>query len=180
MAILDEYKPHFTKVVEHLQKDLASVRTGRATPALVEDIMVEAYGAMQPVKALASLSTPDSRTVLIEPWDGSVVKAIETGIQKSDIGINPTVDGKTIRVVMPMMTEENRQRMVKVMKEKLEEARVSVRKVREEARKAIEKVQGVGEDEIRRLQTELDKTVKDLTVKIDEMGEKKENEIMTI
>lgn len=180
MALLDDYKPHFAKVIEHLQKELATVRTGRATPALVEDVMVEAYGAMQPVKALASLSTPDARTVLIEPWDASVVKAIDTAIQKSDIGINPTVDGKTIRLVMPMMTEENRQRMVKVMKEKLEDARVSLRKVREEARKAIEKLDGVGEDDVRRLQAELEKMVKDFTAKIDEMGEKKEKEITTI
>ncbi|KKW29637.1 MAG: Ribosome-recycling factor [Candidatus Uhrbacteria bacterium GW2011_GWD2_52_7] len=180
MALLDEFKPQFTKVHEHLVKELAGIRTGRATPALVEDIQVEAYGAFQPIKALASMGTPDARTLLIEPWDGSAVKAIETALQKSDIGIMPTVDGKAIRLVMPMMTEENRQRMVKVMKEKLEDARVSARKVREEARKAIDKLEGVGEDEVRRLQADLDKMVKDFNAKIDETGDKKEKEITTI
>ncbi len=180
MALLDDYQPHFTKVIDHLQKELATVRTGRATPALVEDIMVEAYGAMQPVKALASLSTPDARTVLIEPWDGGVVKAIDTAIQKSDIGINPTVDGKTIRLSIPAMTDENRQRMVKVVKEKLEEARVSLRKVREEARKAIDKIEGMGDDDIRRVQAELEKSVKAFTDKAEAMGEKKERDVTTI
>ncbi|MCR4311941.1 MAG: ribosome recycling factor, partial [Candidatus Uhrbacteria bacterium] len=167
MAQLDELKPQFSKVFDHLVKELSSIRTGRATPALVEDIQVEAYGAVQPIKALGSMSTPDSRTLLIEPWDGSVVKAIETALQKSDLGIMPVVDGKSIRLVMPSMTEESRQRMVKVMKEKLEDARVSARKVREEGRKGIDKLEGVSEDEIRRLQAELDKMVKDFTAKID-------------
>ncbi len=180
MALLDEFKPQFAKVQEHLVKELGGIRTGRATPALVEDVQVEMYGAFQPIKALASMSTPDARTLLIEPWDGSAVKSIEVALQKSDIGIMPTVDGKTIRLMMPTMTEENRQRMVKVMKEKLEDARVSARKVREDARKAIDKLEGVGEDEIRRLQAELEKMVKDFTVKIDEIGEKKEKEITTI
>lgn len=180
MSIVDEYKPEFAKVIERLQADLNTVRTGRATPALVEGVMVEAYGAFQPVKALGSLSTPDSRTLVIEPWDGSVVKAIETAIQKSDIGIMPTVDGKIIRLVMPMMTEETRLRMVKTMKEKLEDSRVALRQVREDARKAIGKVTGIGEDEIRRLQEGIEKMVKEFSAKIDEMGEKKEKEITTI
>lgn len=180
MTIIDEYKPHFAKVLDHLSKELGTIRTGRATPALVEGVQVESYGMLQPLKNVASMSTPDSRTLLIEPWDGSVTKAIETALQKSDLGIMPTVDGKTIRMVMPMMTEENRLRMVKVMKEKLEDARVSMRKVREEARKAVEKMTGVGQDEVRRLQEAIEKLVKEHTAKIDEMGEKKEKEITTI
>lgn len=180
MAMLDDFKPQFTKVLEHLVKELAVIRTGRATPAMVEEVQVEAYGALQPIKALASMSTPDSRTLLIEPWDASSVRGIETAIQKSDIGIQPVVDGKSIRLVIPMMTEENRFRMVKLMKEKLEDARVSLRKVREEARKAIEKIDGVGQDEIRGMQEQLEKIVKEFTTKVEEMGEKKEKEITTI
>lgn len=180
MTIIDEYKPHFAKALDHLSKELGTIRTGRATPALVESVLVEAYGTLQPLKSVASMSTPDSRTLLIEPWDGSVTKAIETALQKSDLGIMPTVDGKSIRMVMPMMTEENRLRMVKVMKEKLEDARVSMRKVREEARKAVEKMTGIGEDEIRRLQENIEKLVKEHSAKIDEMGERKEKEITTI
>ena len=180
MSIIEESKPHFAKVLEHLSSELATIRTGRATPAILEGIQVESYGTLQPIKALASMSTPDSRTLLIEPWDHTATKAIETAIQKSDIGIMPTVDGKNIRMVMPMMTEETRLRMVKIMKEKLEDARVSLRKVREEARKGVEKLSGIGEDEIRRLQDAIEKVVKEHNSKIDEMGEKKEKEITTI
>lgn len=180
MSFITDAKTGFEKVIEHLKHELNAVRTGRATPAIVEDIQVEAYGAMQPIKALASIGTPDARTVQIEPWDASTVKAIETAIMKSDIGIMPTVDGKIIRLNMPMMTEETRMQMVKRMKEKLEEAKISIRKVREENKKGIEAQEGVGEDTIERELEQLEKMVKESTAKIDELGAKKEQEVMTV
>lgn len=180
MSILTDHKPDFENVLEHLQREMGTLRTGRASPALVEDLAVEAYGTTQPVKALGSMSTPDAKTLVIEPWDTSVVKAIESAIIASGIGISPVVDGKIIRLIMPMMTEENRQRMVKVLHEKLEDARVQIRKIREEAKKKIEKQTGVGQDDIRRDLEQLDKTVKEYVAKIDESGEKKEKEIMTV
>ena len=114
---------------------------------------------------------------MIEPWDSSVVKAIESAIIASGIGVSPVVDGKIIRLIMPMMTEENRQKMVKVLNEKLEDAKVQIRKVREEAKKSIEKQTGVGEDAIRSELESLDKTVKEYVAKIEELGDKKEKEI---
>jgi ribosome recycling factor len=180
MPILDEHKPDFEKVLEHLQHEAGTLRTGRASPALVEDLQVEAYGTTQPVKALGSMSTPDARTLVIEPWDASVVKAIESAIVASGIGVSPVVDGKIIRLIMPMMTEENRQKMVKVLNEKLEDARVHIRKIREEAKKKIEKQTGVGQDDIRRELEQLDKAVKDYVAKVDDIGDKKEKEIMTV
>lgn len=180
MAIVNDYKPEFEKVLEHLNHEIGTLRTGRASPALVEDLPVEAYGATQPVKALGSMSTPDARTLVIEPWDSSVVKAIEAAIIASGIGISPVVDGKVIRLIMPMMTEENRLKMVKVMSGHMEDARVQIRKVREEAKKKIEKQTGVGQDDIRKELELLDKTIKDYVAKIDQMGEKKEKEIMTV
>lgn len=180
MTLITEAKPQFEKTLEHLAQELSSIRTGRATPALVENLDVEAYGAHQPLKALASISTPDSKTIQIEPWDQGVVKSIESAIQKSDIGINPTVDGRTLRLNMPMMTDENRQRMVKVVKEKLENAKIAVRQVREEVKKQIEKQEGIGEDDKRSEQKELEDTVKEYNLKIDEVGKKKETEITTI
>ena len=113
MTLITDAKPQFEKILEHLAQELGSIRTGRATPALVENLDIEAYGAHQPLKALASISIPDSKTVQIEPWDQGVVKSIELAIQNSDVGISPTVDGKTLRLNIPMMTEENRQRMGK-------------------------------------------------------------------
>lgn len=180
MSMIDEAKPNFEKAIDHLAENLMAIRTGRANPGMVENVQVEAYGAMQPIKAMAAISTPDSRTIAIDPWDASVTKAIEIALQKADLGMNPTVDGKTIRMVIPMMTDETRQRMVKMLKEKLEDARVAVRRVREDAKKKIEKEEGVGKDDIRRNVEALEKVVKDYMAKIDAMGDKKENEITTI
>lgn len=179
MSILSEATPHFEKAIEHLHKELSSIRTGRANPALVEDVQIEAYGAQQPLKQLASISTPDAKTIQIEPWDGSVVKAIESAIMQSNIGINPNVDGKTIRLVMPMMTDEDRQRMVKVVKEKLEETRIAVRQVREDAKKKIGKSE-MTDDEKRDAEKELDETVKKYNDQIAEIGKKKEEDITSI
>jgi ribosome recycling factor len=141
---------------------------------------VESYGSLQPIKALASISIADARTLQIQPWDQSMVKPIEVAIQKSDIGIMPTVDGKTLRLSMPMMTDETRQRLVKVMKEKLEDARISIRQIRDEIKKKIEKDESMGQDENHRLLEALDKATKEMNVKIDELGEKKEAEITTL
>lgn len=179
MSIIDDTKPQFAKVIEHLVNELGAIRTGRASAAILEPVQVEAYGAFQPIKALATITTPDAKTILIEPWDTSVIKLIETAIAKSDVGINPVVDGKSLRLNMPMMTEETRFKMVKLAKEKMEDARVQIRRVREETRKSMGKVDG-GEDEKRKLEELLEKTVKEFTAKIEEMGEKKEKEITTI
>lgn len=180
MSFITDAKPQFEKALDHLVHDIGVLRTGRANPSLVEDVQVEAYGTMQALKTLAAISTPDSRTIAIDPWDGSVTKNIESAIQKSDIGIMPVVDGKTIRVTMPMMTDENRQRMVKVLKEKLEDARVAVRRVREEVKKKIEKEEGVSKDDIRADVAELELVVKDYMAKVDVIGDKKEKEVTTI
>ena len=179
MSMLKEATPQFEKAIQHLQKELSSIRTGRANPALVENLQVESYGAMQPLKQLASIGTPDAKTIQIEPWDASVVKSIEKAILESGIGINPNVDGKTIRLVMPMMTDEDRQRMVKVVKEKLEEARISVRQTREDVKKKIGK-SDMTDDEKRDQEKELDEVVKKYNDQIAEVGKKKETDITSI
>ena len=180
MSYIEDVKPLFAKVIEHLNTELSGIRTGRATPALVENIQVESYGSYQPVKALASISIQDARTLQIQPWDQKMVKPIEVAIIKSDIGIMPTVDGRSLRLSMPMMTDENRQRLVKVMKEKLEEARISVRQARDEIKKKIEKDDSMGQDENHRLLEQLDKATKEMNGEIDALGDKKEVEITTI
>lgn len=179
MSIVKDATPQFEKAIEHLVSELNTIRTGRATPVLLENITVEVYGAKQPVKAVASLSVPDAKTLQIEPWDASVTSAIESAIRKSDLGITPNVDGKIIRLIMPAMTDETRQRMVKVVKEKLEDARIAVRKVREEVKKKIEKGEG-SEDEKRDLQKQLDEIVKAQNTRIEEIGKKKEEEVLTV
>lgn len=182
-TFIAKHKPEFDKVIEHLQSELNSIRTGRANAAILDLIQVEAYGSMMDIKGVASISVPDAKTITIEPWDKSVLHAIETAIQKSDIGINPVNDGKLIRLSMPQMTEESRLRLVKVVKEKIEEGRVAMRQVREKVRDEVitkEKAKEIAEDERFKVLEELDKYVKELGGEIDAIGEKKEEEIMTV
>jgi len=176
-------KPSFEAVVEHLHQEMNQMRTGRATPALVESLQVEAYGSTMEMKGVGSISVQDAKTLIIEPWDKSLLKAIEKSIHESSIGINPVVDSKVVRLSMPPMTEENRKALVKVMKEKIEEAKVAARSVREDARNEIieaEKGGEFSEDEKFKLLEELDKMTKDYTDKIEDLGKQKEEEIMTV
>lgn len=181
--LLSTKKIDFDKTLGHLLEDLSGLRTGRAHPGLVENVMVSAYGSMMPLKSVASVTISDSRTIQIEPWDQSVIKDVEKALTQADLGSNPNVDGKIIRLVMPQMTEENRKKMVKVANEKLEEGRVAVRQVREEIRKEVQKMEqdkSISEDEKFKLLDELDKMTKDFVTQIDAAGKKKEEEIMTI
>jgi len=180
MSLVTDADPQFKKAIEHLQKELATLRTGRATPALVEDIQVEAYGAKQAMKAVGSISTPDAKTIQIEPWDGNVTQAIEKALRESSIGVTPTVDGKIVRLNLPMMTDEGRQKLVKSMKEKLEEARIAIRGVREDVKKQIEKLEGIGKDEKHGYLEDLDAAVKKMNTEIEEIGKKKEVDITEI
>lgn len=176
-------KSEFDGALDHLQKELSSIRTGRANAAILDDIQVEAYGSMMDLKGVASISIPDAKTIAIEPWDKSNLKAIEHAIQKSNIGIMPVNDGTLVRLTMPQMTEESRKLMMKVVKEKLEDARVAVRQVREKIRDEVvqkEKAKEIAEDERFRYLEELDKMVKEMSEEVSKIGEKKEQEIMTV
>lgn len=169
--------------MDFLKTDMVGLRTGRANAAMLDTILVESYGTMQPVKAVASISVADAKTLNIEPWDKSVLGAIEKAVRDSGLGINPVNDGRIIRLSMPELTVERRAELIKVLHQKLEAARISVRKVREEIRELIlaeEKDKAVSEDEKYRLQEELEKLVKDFNEQIKVMGEKKEAEINTI
>ena len=180
---LAKFTGEFQDAIDFLKLELSSLRTGRATPALVENIQVEAYGARTALLGLASISVPDSRTIVIEPWDKSILKDIEKGIQEAKIGLNPVVQGKLIRISLPMMTEENRRQLVKAMGEKLEQTRIAVRGIRENAKSevlATEKEGDLTEDEKYRLLEQLDKVVAGWNDKIKAIGDEKEKEIMTI
>lgn len=176
-------KPEFDKVLDHLQQDLASLRTGRANAAILDSVKVEAYGSMMDLKGVGSISVPDAKTITIDPWDKGLLHAIEQAIQKSDVGINPVNDGKIIRLTMPQMTEDSRKQLVKVMKEKVEDARVAMRQIREAVRDEIakqEKDRMISEDERFKLQDDLEKFVKEMNGEIDKIAAKKEEEIMTV
>ena len=183
MNIVALQKEHFDKAIEHLRNEISSLRTGRATPASVEDVHVEAYGTIQEMKAVASISVADAKTINIQPWDKSVLQAIETAIRNSDLGLNPVNDGIMIRLILPDLTTERRAELVKVLSKKLEEARIAIRKMREDVRTQIEKVEKakeIGEDEKFGLQDDLEEMVKEYNDLIRQIGEEKEIEILKV
>ena len=170
------------KVLADLKADVSSLRTGRATPALVEDLAVEAYGVVQPLKALAAISTPEGRQILIQPWDKSLLPVIEKAIYSSPLGLAPIADKDTIRLSLPTLTEERKRELVKLLREKLESSRIQVRRARDEAMKAVdarEKAKEISEDEEFRQKQEMEKAVGEYNKKIEELGASKEREIMT-
>lgn len=176
-------KTSLTEVIAHLQTELSQLRTGRASPALVESVMVEAYGTRQALKAVASINVADARSLSVEPWDKSLLKAVEEAIRNANLGLNPVNDGKAVRINLPSLTEENRQALVKLMNQRQEDARIKVRQVRDETRKQIiedEANKIIAEDERYALQEKLDNLVKDFNEDIKEIGDAKEKEIMTI
>ncbi len=180
---VNDFKDDFNKVIEFLKTDISGLRTGRASGAMVDSITVEAYGIRQPLKAVASITIIDSKTLMIDPWDKSVLASIEKGIREANIGINPVNDGRGIRLSLPELTVERRQELIKILHQRLENARISVRKVREEIRDMIaaeEKEGGMSEDERFKLQEELDKLVREYNDEIQSIGGKKEEEITTI
>lgn len=173
----------FAKVMEHLATELSGIRSGRATPALVEHVKVEAYGTMTPLIELASITAPEPRLIVVSPWDKSIVKDVEKSLQAANLGVNPSVDGVVIRLNFPALTEDRRKDLVKMVQHKLEEARVSVRGVREDVLKELkaQKTDGsLGEDAFFAAQKELQTLVDKQNDAIKQMGEQKEQEILTI
>jgi ribosome recycling factor len=170
------------KAIGALKRDLASLRAGRATPALLDRIQVEYYGAMTPINQLANLSTPDSRTLLIQPWDKSSMSTIEKAIMKSDLGLSPSNDGTVIRIVIPALTEERRADLVKMTKKYGEEAKIAIRNIRRDANDEIKKLEksGISEDESRRHQEDIQKFTDKFITEVDKVLASKEKEIMEV
>lgn len=180
---INDFKDDFNKVMEFYKTDISGLRTGRASTAMVENVMIEAYGTRQPLKAVASISIMDPKTLMVDPWDKSVLANVEKGIRDANLGINPVNDGRGIRLSLPELTVERRQELIKILRERTESARISIRKVREDIKDMIlseEEDKNIAEDEKFRLMEELDKAVKDYNEKIKEIGEKKEEEISTV
>lgn len=183
MNLVEQRKEDFEKTITHFRQEITSLRTGRATPALVEDITVDSYGAKQPMKAVASISVQDAKTIVVDPWDKNLIQAVETAINNSQLGINPVNDGKVIRLPLPDLTQERRQELIKVLHQKIESARVAIRKIREDIRDEIDKQfksNEIGEDDKYKLQEELDTLVKSYNEKVKAVGEDKEKEITTV
>ena len=169
--------------VDVLRKELASIRTGRASPGLVEGLHVEYYGAETPLKQLANISAPETRTIVIQPYDRTAMSSIEKAILKSDLGLTPNNDGQNIRLTIPTLTEERRKDLVKVVRKQLEEGRVAIRNVRREAvdhLKEMEKVKTLSADDDKRAQERLQRLTDTYIKQIDEIGHAKETEVMEV
>ena len=182
-AVLKDLETRMQAAVDALTREFATVRTGRANASLLDSIRVEAYGNLTPINQVASVSVPDPRTIVIQPWDASQLKEIEKSIVKSDLGITPSNDGKVIRLTMPTLTEERRKQLAKSVGKFAEDARVAIRNVRREANdklKALAKDKKVSEDEERRGHDQIQKTTDRFTAKIEELTKKKEHEVLTV
>ncbi|PKB71695.1 MAG: ribosome recycling factor [SAR202 cluster bacterium Io17-Chloro-G6] len=182
-AVLAEVSTKMDRTIEAFKRDLTQLRTGRATPALVENLAVDYYGAMTPLKQIASISAPDARAIMIQPWDTGSMREIEKSLMTSEMGFNPSNDGAIITVPIPSLTKERRQEMVKILKRKIEDGKVSVRNVRRdglESLRKLEKDKSISQDENRRAQDRLQKTTDGHTKLIDETGSAKEAEIMQV
>ncbi|MFI5374388.1 MAG: ribosome recycling factor [Candidatus Rokuibacteriota bacterium] len=182
-AVQKDFETRMQAAVDALTREFASVRTGRANAALLDAVRVEAYGNMTPINQVASVSVPDPRTILIQPWDASQLKEIEKGIVKSDLGLSPGNDGKVIRLTMPTLTEERRKQLAKTVGKFAEDARVAIRNARREANdkmKALAKDKKISEDEERRGHDQIQKATDRFTAKVDELTKKKEQELLTV
>ena len=171
------------KAVSHTQAEFAGVRTGRATPALVEKLKVDYYGSEVPLQQLAGFTVPEARLLVVAPYDKASIKAIERAIQLSDLGITPSNDGVVIRLNFPQLTSERRKDLVKVVKHKAEEGRVAVRNLRRAARHELEALEHDGEisvDELDRAEKELEKLTHDYVAEIDRMLARKEQELLEV
>jgi ribosome recycling factor len=171
------------KTAEALQHHLNSIRTGRASPALIEHLHVEAYGAEMPLNQLANISAPEARLLMIQPFDRSTMKAIEKAIQNSDLGLNPNNDGQVIRLQIPQLTEQRRKELVKLVKKEVEEQKVSLRNVRRDAQTELKKLESdkqISEDDLKRAQEKLEQLTSQYTRELDQIGHTKEQEVMEV
>ena len=181
--LIESKTKEFEKALEHFLSDLNAVRTGRASPQLVENLPVDSYGTKTPLKNVASITVPDHRSLAIQPWDRSLLPAIEKAIQSSSIGIQPVNDGAYVRLNMPALNEERRKELVKVIKGHAETARVRLRNIREEIWKEVGravKEKKLTEDDKYNAEKELKKTIDGYNAEIEEMLKRKEAEVMTV
>ena len=180
---IQDAKARMHKAIESLRTELSTVRTGRASPGLVEHLRVDYYGTPTPLNQLATISTPDARLIVIQPYDRGGLSAIEKAIQKSDLGLTPSNDGTVIRLSLPPLTEERRRELAKHVRHRVEEARVAVRNVRRDIHDHLRKLEHdhtISQDELHRSESDLQKATDEQIKEIDKVGEEKEQELLTV
>jgi ribosome recycling factor len=181
--ILTEHAPQFEKTIAFLHADLLGIRTGRPNPALLNSVLVESYGALQPIHQVANIAVADSKTLVVTPWDKGLLQAIDKAIQAANLGLNPSSDGQLLRITLPALNEQRRKELVKVVGQLAEKARIGIRQTREEILKAAKRAEadgGLSKDDIGRLQKKVQDMVDTYNAQIKEIVEEKEKEIMTV
>ena len=181
--VMADCRDKMDKAIEHLKSEFSTVRTGRATPALVEKIRVDYYGSEVPLQQLAGFAVPEARVLVVSPYDKGAMSAIEKALQQSDLGINPGNDGQVIRLVFPELTQDRRKDLVKVVKGQGEDTRVTVRNLRRHARQELESLEKAGElsrDELDRIEKELEKVTHEVIAEVDKMLGHKEQELLEV
>ncbi|MGE5371326.1 MAG: ribosome recycling factor [Solirubrobacterales bacterium] len=181
--VIEDTESRMKKTIEHLSKDFAGLRAGRANPAMLDRVLVNYYGTPTPIKELGNIGVPEPRLLVIQPWDKSSIGEIEKALMKSDLGITPSNDGNVIRLAIPTLTEERRKELAKVVKKRAEEARVAVRNIRREANdelKSLEKESLISEDELKKRTDEVQKITDNFIKEVDKLTLGKEKEIMEV
>ncbi len=181
--VLSEGQSRMGKAIEALKRELNSVRTGRATPSLIENLSIEYYGTPTPLSQLATITAPEARSLTVQPWDKQALRDIEKSIQKSELGLNPSNDGSIIRIPIPPLSQERRREMVKMLKQKAENGKLAVRNIRRDAieqLRSMEKNKDLSQDENRRAQDTLQKYTDQHIANIDQLSSSKESEIMQV
>lgn len=180
---VDEFNPEFNRIIEHFKNEIDKLKAGRATTALVEDLLVESYGVKTPIKQVGSISIPEQSMLVIEPWDKTLLKEIEKTLSQSGLDLSVSISETAVRGKIPPLTEEKRTQIIKLLNNKKEEAKVSLRQMRDKIKKQIEqqeKDKEISEDEKFTFQKELDEVIKNKTQEIEDISKKKEIEIMTV
>ena len=181
--VLSDVDTRMDRTLEAFSRDLGQLRTGRATPSLIENITIDYYGSATPLKSIASISAPDARAIMVQPWDKGSLREIERSLQRSEMGFNPSNDGSTITVPIPPLTNERRQDMVKLLRKRAEDGKVSVRNVRRDGQDSLRKMERdkvISQDENRRAQEQLQKVTDGHTKLVDEIASAKEAEILQV
>jgi len=179
---VNDAKANMDKAVEHADSELNKIRAGKASPSLLDDVKVDYYGTPTPLSQIGSVNTPDARTIVVQPWEKSLLGAIEKAIKEANLGLNPQNDGIIIRINVPPLTEERRRDLVKKAKGEAENGKIAIRNIRKDANEKIKKLkpEGVSEDEIKTGEAEVQKLTDVYIAKVDQLSEAKEKDIMTV
>lgn len=177
---LEEARDSMNKALTHVASELSKIRAGKASPSMLDGIMVSYYGAMSPLNQVSSITTPEARTIFIKPWEKNLIQEIEKSIMAANLGLTPQNDGQQVIINIPMLTEERRKQLVKQVHGECEQGKVSIRTIRKDTNEQLKKIKGVSEDDVKNGEETVQKTTDEFIGKIDALMKKKEGEIMTV